>query len=78
MSVGYLAKCSSHGHPKKRHANREEAEAHRAKLVRMGVWTKRKSNTYPCNACGFWHAGSVGKANRGQSKGHRKSRKGGR
>jgi hypothetical protein len=78
MTVGFMAKCSSRGRPKKRHANEAEAEAHRRKLVRMGVWRMNKSNTYLCNACGHWHAGSTGSANRGGAKGHRKNRKRGR
>jgi rubrerythrin len=75
MSVGYLAKCASHGKPKKRFTSRAEAEGLRSALVRAGTWTKNKSNTYQCNACGFWHAGSTGSGNRGQAKGHRKARR---
>jgi predicted RNA-binding Zn-ribbon protein involved in translation (DUF1610 family) len=75
MTVGFLAKCASGGRPKKRHASRQEAEEHRSMLIRRQIWTKSKSNTYRCNACGFWHAGSTGQVNRGQGKGHRKGKR---
>lgn len=78
MTVGFMAKCSSRGRPKKRHYTEQEAEAHRRKLCGVGIWRMNKSNTYLCNACGFWHAGSTGKVNRGAAKGHRKNRKRGR
>lgn len=78
MSRGYMAKCASHGKPKKQHASREQAEEHRSRLVRMGVWTKAASNTYRCTACGFWHAGGTGNRHRGHVNGHRQSRKKGR
>lgn len=76
MTVGFMAKCSRDGRqPKKRHETREEAEQHRSMLIRQGIWTKNKSNTYRCNACGFWHAGSTGSGNRGQGKGHQKGKR---
>lgn len=76
MTVGFMAKCARDGRqPKKRHETREQAEEHRTTLIKWGVWTKSGSNVYRCNACGFWHAGKVGAANRGQGKGHRKGRR---
>jgi rubrerythrin len=68
MSVGYLKKCSSNGRPKKQHRTQAEAEAQRAGLVHAGRWTWNGSNTYWCNQCGFYHAGQLGKANRGKGR----------
>lgn len=68
MSVGYMAKCSSRGRPKKQHETQEAAEGQRAQLIAAGIWKPGTSNTYFCNQCGFYHAGSTGRANRGQSK----------
>jgi rubrerythrin len=62
MSAGYLAKCAR----KKRHETRAEAEEHRAELVRLGKWRMTNSNTYRCNQCGCWHAGSIRRAPRGR------------
>ena len=71
MSVGYLAKCGR----KRRHPDQDAAEQHRRELVARGVWTWRKSNTYDCNQCGCWHAGSTGATNRGTSGGRKRARK---
>lgn len=68
MSVGYLKKCSSQGRPKKQHRTQAEAEEQRANLVKIGRWTWGNSNTYWCNQCGFWHAGKLGRANRGKGR----------
>lgn len=64
MSVGYLAKCSI----KRRHKTQEEAEAHRMSLVKIGRWTLAGSNTYWCNQCGHFHAGSLGSPNQGKGR----------
>lgn len=74
MSVGYLAKCTSRGRPKKRHATQAEAEAQRSQLIRRGVWKPATSNTYFCNQCGCYHAGSTGQINRGRGKKAAKNR----
>lgn len=68
MSVGYLKKCSSNGKPKKKHATQAEAEKQRAGLIALKKWTWGGSNTYFCNQCGGWHAGSLGRANRGKGR----------
>jgi hypothetical protein len=68
MSAGYLKKCSNGRAPKKQHATQEEAEGQRAQLIGRGVWTAGGSNTYFCNQCGWWHAGSLGRANRGKGR----------
>jgi rubrerythrin len=65
MSVGYLKKCSSNGKPKKRYDTQAEAEKQRSGLIRMGVWKVGNSNTYFCNQCGGYHAGKLGRSNRG-------------
>jgi len=65
MSVGYLRKCSSNGKPKKSHPTQGEAEGHRQAMISAGRWTAAKSNTYFCNQCGGYHAGSTGQVNRG-------------
>lgn len=68
MSVGYLKKCSSNGKPKKRFLLQAQAEEFRAHLVRIGRWTSGRSNTYFCNVCGFYHAGEMGRSNRGKGR----------
>lgn len=68
MSVGYLAKCSSRGRPKKSHPTQAAAEAHRSALIAAGRWRAATSNTYFCGQCGGYHAGSTGTANRGGGK----------
>lgn len=68
MSVGYLAKCSSRGRPKKSHPTQALAEAQRWGLIRVGKWRAGATNTYFCGQCGGWHAGSLGKANRGKGR----------
>lgn len=64
MSVGYLAKCAR----KRRHKTQAEAEEHRMSLIRIGRWTVAGSNTYWCNQCGHFHAGSLGRSNRGKGR----------
>ena len=68
MSVGYLKKCSSRGKPKKQHATQEAAEGQRWGLIRAGKWKAHTSNTYFCNQCGWYHAGELGRANRGKGR----------
>ena len=69
MSRGYLAKCtSSKGVPKKRHDTQAEAEKQRQGLIAAKIWKPVNSNTYFCSQCGGWHAGSVGKSNRGKGR----------
>lgn len=63
MSAGYLAKCGA----KKRHTNKAGAEGQRWALIRAGKWTASGSNTYGCNVCGGWHAGSKAKHKGGGS-----------
>lgn len=63
MSAGYLAKCGT----KKRHPDKKQAEGQRWGLIRAGKWTPSGSNTYPCNVCGYWHAGSTAKRKGGGS-----------
>lgn len=76
MSAGYMAKCSSHGKPKKKHLTQADAEGQRASLIKAGVWKPSTSNTYFCNQCGFYHAGSTGRSNRGGGKKAAKNRPG--
>lgn len=64
MSAGYMAKCGL----KKHHATQAEAEAHRTRLIRMRKYTRANSNTYWCNVCGGFHAGRLGKPNRGKGR----------
>lgn len=68
MSVGYMKKCSNGRAPKKQHPSQAEAEKQRGQLIARGVWTSGGSNTYFCNQCGWWHAGSLGRANRGKGR----------
>lgn len=68
MSRGYLAKCSTGGKPKTRHETQAAAESHRRYLIWTGRWTAGGSNTYWCNQCGGYHAGSTGRFNRGGGK----------
>jgi hypothetical protein len=68
MSVGYLKKCSSRGRPKARYRSQAAAENHRSDLIRKGVWRACKTNTYFCNVCGHYHAGELGRANRGKGR----------
>lgn len=68
MSVGYLAKCSSRGKPKKQHPTQAEAEKQRESLIKAGIWRRGNTNTYFCNQCGHYHAGRVGRSNRGRSR----------
>lgn len=73
MSVGYLKKCSSGGRPKQVFTTQEKAEAFRSSLIRIGRWTPGNSNTYYCGEHGGYHAGRLGRANRG--KGRKKAAK---
>lgn len=69
MSVGYLKKCANrNGTPKKAHPTQALAEAQRSGMIAAGKWTPANSNTYFCNQCGGYHAGSLGKANRGKGR----------
>jgi hypothetical protein len=68
MSVGYLKKCTSNGKPKAKFLTQAAAEAFRTSLVKLGRWTYGGSNTYWCNQCGFYHAGKLGRANRGKGR----------
>lgn len=68
MSAGYLKKCSSNGKPKKSHPTQADAEVQRWALVATGKWKPGTSNTYFCSQCGGWHAGSMGRANRGKGR----------
>lgn len=68
MSVGYLAKCSSRGKPKKSHPTQDGAEGQRWGLIKAGIWRPDKTNTYFCGQCGGWHAGTLGRANRGKGR----------
>lgn len=68
MSVGYMAKCSARGKPKKQHATQAEAEKQREGLIKQGIWTRAASNTYFCNQCGHYHAGRLGRSNRGKGR----------
>jgi hypothetical protein len=64
MSAGYLAKCGR----KKRHPTQGDAEEHRRKLIRIGIWQPSRSNTYFCNQCGSWHAGRTKNMPRGKGR----------
>jgi len=64
MSAGYLGKCGT----KKRHVTQQEAEGQRWALIAKGKWRPGTSNTYHCTACGHYHAGRMGAANRGKSR----------
>lgn len=68
MSAGYLKKCSSGGRPKKSHPTQADAEGQRWSLVAAGMWKASTSNTYFCNQCGGWHAGEMGRGNRGKGR----------
>lgn len=68
MSVGYLKKCSSQGKPKTQHQTQAEAEGQRSILIEAGKWTRGNSNTYFCNQCGWYHAGKLGRSNRGKGR----------
>jgi hypothetical protein len=69
MSVGYLKKCANrNGTPKRMFQNQTLAEELRAAMVAAGKWTWAGSNTYFCNQCGRYHAGSLGKGNRGKGR----------
>lgn len=68
MSVGYMAKCSSRGKPKKQHTTQASAEEQRRGLIKAGIWRADRTNTYFCNQCGHWHAGRLGRSNRGKGK----------
>ena len=65
MSAGYLAKCSSRGRPKEKFPTQQAAEAFRSSLIACGKWKASETNTYFCNQCGAYHAGSLGWRNRG-------------
>lgn len=64
MSRGYLAKCLG----KERHATKDEAQEARKSLVAAGKWRMSSSNVYPCNQCGGWHKGRLGRVPRGKSR----------
>jgi hypothetical protein len=68
MSRGYLAKCSSRNKPKKSYPTQTEAEAQRWSLINAGIWRADKTNTYFCSQCGGWHAGTMGRSNRGKGR----------
>lgn len=68
MSAGYLAKCGT----KIRHPERKGAEDQRSSLVAAGKWQWGTSNVYGCNVCGHYHAGRIGRGNRGNGKGRAK------
>jgi hypothetical protein len=68
MSVGYLRKCTSRGRPKRAYPTQAEAEGQRWSLIRAGKMRAGTSNTYFCNQCGGYHAGSLGVANRGKGR----------
>ena len=69
MSRGYMAKCtSSKGVPKKRHETQAEAEKQRQGLIGAGIWRADRTNTYFCSQCGHWHAGRLGRSNRGKGR----------
>jgi hypothetical protein len=65
MSIGYLKKCSDGTQPKKRFGSRAQAEDFRRAMIGSGRWTANGSNTYSCNVCGQYHAGRLGRVNRG-------------
>lgn len=68
MSVGYLAKCSNGFVPKRPFPTQQGAEALRWSLIRRGKWRAGNTNTYFCNECGGWHAGRLGRGNRGKGR----------
>ena len=69
MSRGYLKKCSNrYGQPKKAFRTQGEAEGQRMAMIRSGKWTHGTSNTYFCNQCGGFHAGQLGRGNRGKGR----------
>jgi hypothetical protein len=66
MSAGYMKKCANrNGTPKIAHRTQTEAEGQRTSMIQAGIWTKGSSNTYFCNQCGGYHAGKLGRSNRG-------------
>lgn len=68
MSRGYMKKCSTGLRPKRQHPTQSAAEGQRRSLVAQGVWTMAGSNTYFCNQCGWYHAGKLGRGNRGKGR----------
>lgn len=64
MSAGFMAKCGR----KRRHLTQKDAENQRTALIKAGKWTPGMSNTYRCNACGGFHAGRMGRPNRGKGR----------
>jgi hypothetical protein len=68
MSVGYLKKCSSRGRPKRAFPTQAGAESLRWSLINRGIWKAAATNTYFCNQCGGYHAGELGRANRGKGR----------
>lgn len=69
MSVGFLKKCStSKGTPKKAYPSQDRAEKFRSWMISQGIWKPGNSNTYFCNQCGGYHAGSIGSGNRGKGR----------
>lgn len=68
MSVGYLKKCSNGRTPKQRFKTQQLAEGFRKSMIAVRKWTDGGSNTYWCNVCGLYHAGALGKANRGRGR----------
>jgi hypothetical protein len=57
-----MAKCGRKG----RYTTKQAAERFRASMVARGLWNLPTSNTYRCNYCGGFHAGRVGRVNRGR------------
>ena len=70
MSAGYLRKCGS----KIKHETRASAEGQRTSMVKAGKWTRSGSNTYGCNVCGNYHAGSISKGQFRGTRGRKVSR----
>lgn len=68
MSAGYLKKCSTGNKPKQKHATQDLAEKQRSSMISAGIWKASGSNTYWCNQCGGYHAGAMGKNNRGKGR----------
>jgi predicted RNA-binding Zn-ribbon protein involved in translation (DUF1610 family) len=68
MSRGYLKKCSTGLVPKIQHATQAAAEGQRSGMIAAGRWTRGNSNTYFCNQCGWYHAGKLGRSNRGKGR----------
>lgn len=64
MSAGYLRKCVG----KSRYDTKQGAEAHRRSMVRAGIWRLNQTNTYRCNQCDGYHAGHIGRSNRGRGR----------